>query len=175
VKNKGCTIAIIVTASFLLITMLSFYFFFYPRLERFASSAICYAVETRIHEYHEEFGEWPSGDNTSILHQLRGDNPEGLVFLKEEDGFPIEGNQLVDSWGHPLIINMTDEGPHVISPGKSGVPGTDDDIDRSVFLEMEGRKGESAGQAPPAETSFIPPAGAFTVLLNTPTAHANLS
>jgi len=183
VKNKGCSIALIITSVFLLVTVVTFYFYFYPRLERLASSTICYAVEKRIHDYYDAFGEWPSGDNTSILLQLRGDNPDNRIILKEEDGFLIDGNQLVDQWGHPLIINFTDDGPHVLSPGKSGIHGTDDDVDRSIFLKMQGENSESSEKPPQTDTSLTPisnhPTCQLTCHYPTPLArpsqHANLS
>lgn len=127
-------VAVVVVAAAMFTAALYLYFIAMPKLKDLAASNLAFELDRRIEAYHLEFGKWPEGDATDILLQLQGENPGNLVFVTPD--FPIERNRIVDAWGHPVFFQTDSEGrPWAISPGRSGTPGTDDDIDRTVAAE----------------------------------------
>ncbi len=134
VNRTGCLVAVVVVAAAMFTAALYLYFFTYPKLKDLAASNLAFELDRRIEAFHLEFREWPKGDETDILLQLQGDNPGNLVFVTPD--FPIERNRIVDAWGNPVFFQPDAEGrPWAISPGRSGKPGTKDDIDRTVAAE----------------------------------------
>ncbi|QQL43962.1 type II secretion system protein GspG [Sulfuriroseicoccus oceanibius] len=137
-----------VIISIAMLTLGCFWFFkFKPELDRVTNSNIAYAIEYKIDEYHKAIGSYPTGDEVEILHQLRGNNPKNAHIIKGDQGFLIDGNHLVDTWGNPLTITIDPSAElpaRVVSSGKNGIAGDDDDIDSSAAREILKQRGETA-------------------------------
>lgn len=134
-RKRGCLIALVFVAVSALTAALFLHFQVMPKLRLLAASNLVFETNRRLDAYHREFGAWPHGDATDVLMALRGRNPGALVFVPH-DGFPIEGNRIVDAWKNPLYFITDDEGRlRSLSPGKNGLPGDDDDVDESIAAE----------------------------------------
>lgn len=146
-SNKTLTVLIIISVGLLSASGLWF-FHYMPKLRSVSTSNLAYAIEDRIHDFKKETGNFPTGDNSEILHQLRGDNSLSKRFVTSEDGFKIEGNQFVDEWGHPFQITINPDAPPVLtvlSPGKNGIFGDADDVDSSIVRQILIDRGDTPG------------------------------
>jgi type II secretory pathway pseudopilin PulG len=50
--------------------------------------------------YKSEYGDYPKGDLSEIIHQLAGGNPQRIEFLDRT--FDSNKDKLVDAWGTPF-------------------------------------------------------------------------
>lgn len=136
-----------IIVSVAMLTLGGFWFFhFKPEMDKVTNSNIAYVIEYKIAEYHEKVGSYPVGDEVEILHQLRGNNSEDARIIKGEEGFPIEANRLVDTWGNPFTITIDAEkspAVYVVSAGKNGEAGDGDDIDSSAARKILTDRGET--------------------------------
>lgn len=152
-SNKALTVLIIISVG-LLSTSGLWFFHYLPKLRSVSTSNLAYAIEDRIYEFKTETGEYPRGDNSEILHQLRGDNSLKKRFVTSEDGFKIEGNQFIDEWGNAFRVSIDPEADpvtQVLSPGKNGVFGDDDDVDSSIVRQILIDRGETPTPRKPQE------------------------
>lgn len=123
----------VVAGSAALVLALSWTFYFLPNWKKVIISNHCLTIELRLESYHRRFSQWPEGENTDILLALRGRNPGSLVFIKDNDGFLIENNALVDQWETPLRFPRDADGrPRPISAGPNKRHGDADDIDATT-------------------------------------------
>ena len=146
-------VAVAVAGVCALTASLCWFLYFFPKLKRFSTSNLALAIEKRVDDYHAELGEWPDGlDNKGVLVQLRGDNDQGKVILKDTDGFLVRRNQLVDEWGHPFVFTRAKGGGiKAVSPGPNGVSGDKDDVDHTearAFLDKANRPPPGTGNDP---------------------------
>ncbi len=146
-SNKTLTVLIIISVG-LLSTSGLWFFHYLPKLRSVSTSNLAYAIEDKIHVFKTETGNFPTGDNSDILHQLRGDNSLNKRFVTSENGFKIEGNQFVDEWGNPFKITIDPTATPALtvqSPGKNGSFGDDDDVDSSIVRQILIDRGETPG------------------------------
>ena len=141
------TFTLLILVSIALLSASGLWFFHYlPELRKVSTSNLAYAIEDRMVDFKEATGSYPSGDGSEILHQLRGNNSAKKRFVDSEDGFKIEGNQFIDEWGNPFRITIPatdDDSLEVLSPGKNGTFGDDDDVDSSIVRKMLLDRGET--------------------------------
>lgn len=123
----------VVAGSAALVLGLSWHFYFLPRWKKLITSNLCLTLELRLESYQRQFSGWPEGENTDILLALRGRNPESIVFVKDNDGFPVENNAFVDQWETPLRFDRDATGvPRPVSAGPNKRHGDADDIDATL-------------------------------------------
>jgi hypothetical protein len=64
-------------------------------------------VRVAVRTYGTRFNGNPVGTNPEITKALQGDNPKQVNFIREEDGFRVNGaGELVDPWGTPLFFHQ---------------------------------------------------------------------
>jgi len=80
-----------------------------------------------LEAYHAEYGEYPSGDNRTLIHILKGDNPNKIQFVDlPEKSFNAHG-EFVDPWGHPYRVDLSNPSKiRIWSIGKDGKDAPDD-------------------------------------------------
>jgi hypothetical protein len=72
-------------------------------------------IQTAILNYEGEYGVPPPGkDNASLIKELEGDNPRGIVFLNIMPRDKNAKGEAVDAWGYPIEIKMTDPSHPVV-------------------------------------------------------------
>ncbi|MCH2059176.1 MAG: hypothetical protein MK183_00990 [Verrucomicrobiales bacterium] len=103
-----------------------------PAYQAKGTARIIGVIEMAINEYQRDFAVYPQGQNLSLTKKLLGDNARSKRYIPE-DSIVVRDNRMVDLWKRPLNIIMNGRRPMVISSGKNGIYGDDDDI-----------KGESA-------------------------------
>lgn len=139
---------------------LSWTFWFLPRLKKLVASNHCLTLELRFESYHRRFSQWPEGGNTDILLAMRGQNPGRVVFIKDNDGFLIANNAIVDPWETAFRIERDAGGvPRPVSAGPNKRHGDGDDIDSRVARE-DARKVYGSDEKIPKfepEASPVPP------------------
>ena len=96
-------------------------------------SSIIASVQVEAIEYKNDFGEFPHGDNNSMMRSLCGLNPKNkiYIYLNKEYLFDGTGN-LLDPWLKPYSFSFDDQGVHMFSvtyqnsvahPPKNWMPG----------------------------------------------------
>jgi prepilin-type N-terminal cleavage/methylation domain-containing protein len=71
-------------------------------------------IAAAIKAYQLEYGRLPAGGN--VIKELTGENSRGITFLEAKrpkgnpprNGAPEGGNDYLDSWGNPYIIQLDD-------------------------------------------------------------------
>ena len=125
--QRGCVIFIIAASLAILVCSVILRIFFMPAYQAKGTTRIISVIEMAINEYERDFGFYPEGQNTSITKKLLGDNARSKQYIPE-DSIVVRDNRMVDLWKHPLNIIMNGKRPMVISSGKNGIYGDDDDI-----------------------------------------------
>jgi hypothetical protein len=87
-------------------------------------------VQIAILNYETEYGSSPSGKtNAELVRELEGDNPRKIEFLSLRPSDKNIKGEMLDAWGRPLVITMTDpHHPIVESAGPDRKWGTKDDL-----------------------------------------------
>lgn len=130
--QRGCVIFIIAASLAILVCSVILRIFFMPAYQAKGTARIIGVIEMAINEYQRDFAVYPQGQNLSLTKKLLGDNARSKRYIPE-DSIVVRDNRMVDLWKRPLNIIMNGRRPMVISSGKNGIYGDDDDI-----------KGESA-------------------------------
>jgi len=87
---------------------------------------------TVMESYKDEFGTYPTGDNSTIFGALRGNNPKKLVFLKVHPRSISADGAFVDPWKTPYEIKVSSTNSvSVRSAGKNKRFGDADDVTNS--------------------------------------------
>ena len=88
-------------------------------------------VQTAISSYQIEYGVPPPGnDNASIVSALTGDNPRKIEFLALKASDKNSKGEVLDGWGVPLQITMTDPShPLIRSAAPDKFVNIPDDLD----------------------------------------------
>ncbi|MHA3775074.1 hypothetical protein ACXR0O_26430 [Verrucomicrobiota bacterium sgz303538] len=58
--------------------------------------------------YYDEFGSVPIGSNAEIMRTLFGYNPRKITFFEISSPWVSPGGELVDPWGMPYCIDISD-------------------------------------------------------------------
>ncbi len=130
--QRGCVIFIIAASMAILVCSVILRIFFMPAYQAKGTARIIGVIEMAINEYQRDFAVYPQGQNLSLTKKLLGDNARSKRYIPK-DSIVVRDNRMVDLWKRPLNIIMNGRRPMVISSGKNGIYGDDDDI-----------KGESA-------------------------------
>jgi hypothetical protein len=90
-------------------------------------------VHTAVLSYETEYGVSPPGsDNASLIKALEGDNPRKIEFINLKPTDTDSAGEIIDSWGTPLQIIMTNPNhPVVKSAGPDKIWNTKDDLSNS--------------------------------------------
>jgi len=85
------------------------------------------AIATAISEYFRLFGAYPVGNNSAISKALAGENPKKIALLAfKRIG---KGGEMLDPWGNPYDIHLTEDGRlRIRSAGSNLTMGDADDI-----------------------------------------------
>lgn len=154
--NKGCVIAIIVvlvlgaigTAALTLgVLSIGGCVYFGAKYGMQAENAgIAFAVETAIAEYQRQNPDAKvEPTNEAWATALQNFKIPGGAGQQDLAQFIKEG-EIVDIAQQPMIISQNPDGSiKVSSPGKDGQPGTADDVDSSMFKNLQ-EKAEAASQ-----------------------------
>jgi hypothetical protein len=97
-------------------------------------------IKTALEVYRETIGDFPHGDNTSILRLLRGENLDGrnptrIVFLYLRKNQTNQSGETIDPWGTPYQIEMI--GTNHIQIRSAGKNRSFGDLDDLVWPKPE--------------------------------------
>jgi hypothetical protein len=82
--------------------------------------------------YQSTYGEFPTGDNGTILGRLRGSNPKKLIFLDLHPRSTNATGAFIDPWQTPYEIKThSTNSVSIRSAGKNKRFGDADDITNS--------------------------------------------
>ncbi len=115
-------IAKIGLATLLIFLLLGFLF---PGLhgpgERIANEKIIVTqLSSALEGYRSEYGNFPQGNQPSIISELTGRNPKGIIFYEVDSRRINSKGELTDMWGIPYKIEFSGHSnPHVSSAGKN--------------------------------------------------------
>lgn len=84
-------------------------------------------IAVALSEYHRLFGAYPTGNNVALSKALAGENPKKIVLLAfKHIG---KGGEMLDPWGNPYDIQVTEDGRlRIHSAGSNLTMGDADDI-----------------------------------------------
>jgi hypothetical protein len=86
-------------------------------------------IEWSIEAYHDEYRNYPTGDNAAVFSTLQGSNANRVVFLQVKPWQINSDGQFVDPWGTPYDISVsTNENLRIRSAGPNGRFGDSDDM-----------------------------------------------
>jgi hypothetical protein len=68
--------------------------------------ALAHALGTALLEYHEEYGQFPEGEQGVIMKELRGGNSRHTVFFECSRDALNDHGEIVDPWGTPFRITF---------------------------------------------------------------------
>ena len=87
---------------------------------------------TVMESYKDEFGTYPTGDNSTIFGALRGTNPKKMMFLDVPPRSISADGAFVDPWETPYEIKVISTNRLSIrSAGKNKHFGDADDVTNS--------------------------------------------
>lgn len=144
--KKGCVIAIIVVLVLGAIGIGGCVFFGMKYGMQAGNAGIAFAVETAIAEYQRQNPDAKvEPTNEAWATALQNFKIPGGAGQQDLAQFIKEG-KIVDIAQKPMIISQNPDGSiKVSSPGKDGQPGTADDVDSSMFKNLQ-EKAEAASQ-----------------------------
>lgn len=99
--------------------------------------ALLSMIEVCIVQSYIKYGELPESDNAVLSRFLLGDNPENIVFIKDEGNHINDAQQLVDPWGTPLFFEYLGTEPDFVvvrSAGPNRILNDSDDITKITSL-----------------------------------------
>jgi len=89
-------------------------------------------LKAAMEAYQKTYGEFPTGDNATILGTLRGSNPKKLIFLDLHPRSIRADGAFVDPWKTPYEIKIISTNRLSIrSAGKNKRFGDADDVTNS--------------------------------------------
>ncbi|HUF64228.1 MAG TPA: hypothetical protein VMN36_19280 [Verrucomicrobiales bacterium] len=132
--KRGCLLAITLLAAAICTGACLLYFYFIPKKLRFDSSAIALKLEDGLAQYRSENGVYPPGDGSAVFAALLGENARNRAYIDprfREQASPA--GEITDVWGRAFRFENLPEGPpRILSAGRNGVFGDEDDIDSSL-------------------------------------------
>jgi hypothetical protein len=90
-------------------------------------------LQTGIVSYQTEYElPIPGANNADIVKELEGENPRRIAFLNLRSSDKNAKGEILDAWGTPLRVTMTDpQHPLIQSAGPDRKWNTPDDIDNA--------------------------------------------
>jgi hypothetical protein len=93
-----------------------------------------FSLVAAVKQYQVEYSTLPKGNEAQISTALRGDNPKKLLFIDwPTKSIDMEG-RLLDPWGTPIKILISNNIVTVTSAGKNTKFGDSDDKSRTSDL-----------------------------------------
>jgi hypothetical protein len=90
------------------------------------------SLTSALNGYRAQYGEYPVGDNATVLKALRAQNPKGLLFLDIDPRSLDEHGSFIDPWRKPYFIETTPtNGISIRSAGPNRCFGDADDVTNS--------------------------------------------
>jgi hypothetical protein len=102
-----------------------------PRLRAKQSTTVLAAM---LKQYRVEYDRYPEGDHAAILRALRGDNPQHIIFIEDQDQKLDRQGLWLDPWGslYRVDVSTADAPPRVWSPGKDKLDDPDNSLSDDV-------------------------------------------
>jgi hypothetical protein len=69
--------------------------------DRTVARTNAYRLTDAVGNYIQHYKRYPSGPADEVIEELRGRNPDGVVFLELSS---LMDGQLIDSWGEPYCL-----------------------------------------------------------------------
>ncbi len=132
---RGCVIFIIAGSLVMLAVSILYYLFFWPDHQRKGSSMCIHVIEKAMAEYAVDYGSLPEGENTVIAGLLLGENSREKEYISRKSVVLRDGI-LVDFWKQPLRFQADGQADKVMSAGKNGVFGDEDDIGSQLVRDV---------------------------------------
>jgi hypothetical protein len=87
-------------------------------------------MRVAVRAYGSMFNGNPIGTNPEITKALHGDNPKQVNFIREDEGFRINGHgELIDPWGTPFFFHqLSATEMEIRSAGRDRILYTPDDL-----------------------------------------------
>ncbi len=136
--KRGCLLATTLLAAAICAGASLLHFYFVPKKLRYDSSAIALKLEDGLAQYRSETGAYPPGDAPAVFAALLGENDRNRAYI--DPRFREQSNpagEVTDVWGRAFRLENLPEGPpRILSSGRNGVFGDEDDIDSSLARAM---------------------------------------
>lgn len=90
----------------------------------------------RVKDYHKDYGEFPKEGLRALPAALLGKNLEELDYLEKfsKGQKKVKKEEVRDVYGAPYSFRVVDGGIRVISAGRNGKLGDEDDVDEHSYL-----------------------------------------
>lgn len=129
---RGCVITIISGSVVILLVSIFYYFLIWPSTQRNGTAHLIYIIEKALVEYQKDFEEIPINNSPETCQILLGVNPRKKQYLSPNNVI-LRSGKLVDYWKRPFNFNISHEKPSVLSSGRNGLFGDNDDITSRLF------------------------------------------
>ena len=135
---RKCVIAVTILSFTATIVGVLMWIFFWPKVQRQNAALIALVVERGTADYHEEIGEYPSGNSAAeVVAALLGENLKRKSYLRPEfRNFLNDTGEVLDTWKRPFRADRQIDGSILLrSAGKNGTFDDDDDVTSSLATQ----------------------------------------
>jgi hypothetical protein len=99
-----------------------------------ASDTQLFVLQLLMRQYYRDYGELPPRDR--LIAGLLGENRGGIRYIAEETNW-VRDNDMLDSFGRPILIEIEGTKVQLRSAGANGVLGYEDDYEQRFGVGEE--------------------------------------
>ena len=126
--RKGCVSTITLCSVIIFFTSITYYFFFWPKVQHKATSQLINLLNGSLRDYRTDYPKVKDLKNSpKTINALLGQNSRNKSYISKRS-ILIRNEKIVDYWKRPIVFVESQGTTRISSNGMNGRRGDQDDI-----------------------------------------------
>ena len=126
--RKGCVSTITLCSVIIFFTSITYYFFFWPKVQHKATSQLINLLNGSLRDYRTDYPKVKDLKNSpKTINALLGQNSRNKSYISKRS-ILIRNEKIVDYWKRPIVFVESEGTTRISSNGMNGSRGDQDDI-----------------------------------------------